>query len=97
MLRHIVLLKWNETAPPDVVDQMAVVLAALEEATPNLLSYRYGPDLDLGSDTWDYAIVADFDSEADFVAFRDDADHQAMVRKVVAPWRGERASLQFRL
>ena len=97
MLRHIVLLKWNEAAPPDVVDQMAVVLAALEEETPNLLSYRYGADLDLGSDTWDCAIVADFDSDADFVAFRDDADHQAMVRNVVAPWRGERASLQFRL
>jgi len=97
MLRHIVLLRWNEAAPPDVVDQMGEALGALAAQWPNILSYRYGPDAEVTSDTWDYAIVADFESDADFVEFRDDSDHRAMVKKLIVPWRGERASLQFRL
>jgi len=97
MFRHIVLLRWNESAPADVVEQMARHLAELHAAHPSLVDYRYGPDAALADDNWDYAVVADFASEADYIAFRDDPDHQSMVQQVIVPWRGERAATQFQL
>ncbi|HSL59510.1 MAG TPA: Dabb family protein [Acidimicrobiales bacterium] len=97
MLRHVVMMRWRAGTPPEVVERLGEELAALHARTPTLLDYRYGPDVGLVDGNWDYVVVADFATDADYVAFRDDLDHREMIERAIAPHRADRAAVQLRL
>ena len=60
-------------------------------------AYAYGPDLGLRDGTWDFAVVADFESPEDFRSYADHPDHVAFIKDRLTPVLKERASLQFEL
>ena len=62
MIRHVVLLTWNENCPEAAVEAVTRGLAALPKQIPEIRSYRFGRDLGLGRKNADYVLVADFDS-----------------------------------
>lgn len=62
-----------------------------------MLDYRHGRDVGINEGTYDYVVVGDFATVDDYLVYRDHPDHQALIRDVVRPIVGERASIQIEL
>ncbi len=95
MFRHVVMFEWN-----DGVDaaQVASIGRALDERVapiPTVAGYRHGPDAGMTDGNFDYVIVADFDSVEDYVAYRDDPDHQAVITEHLKPAIKSRTAVQY--
>lgn len=97
MFRHVVLLRF---VPESTADQHAAVveaLRALPGQIPELRDYRVGLDAGLAPTNFDLAVVADVDSPADYVVYRDHEAHQAAIRDLIAPILADRAAVQYEL
>ncbi len=64
---------------------------------PSIRSYTHGADLGLGSGTWDYAIVADFDDADGWLAYDVHPAHDAVRREIFAPIVAERSAVRIAL
>lgn len=94
MFRHVVLFRWSPEATEEAKAAVTAGLDALPAAIPSIAAYRHGPDAGLAEGNWDYAVVADFADEAGYVAYRDDATHQALIAQQIAPIVAARAAVQ---
>jgi len=81
MVRHIVLLKWKPDTSPEQVQASAEGFAGMRDSIDVVRSMYFGPDLGLMDGTFDYAMVADFDSVEDWHAYRDHPDHIAFFQR----------------
>jgi hypothetical protein len=95
MVRHVVLLRWRPDATPVQLQAVLDGLAELPAAIPEIVTYRYGPDLAINGGNADFGIVADFDSVSDYETYRDHPAHQAFIQHVLAPIRDDRWAVQF--
>ena len=84
MLRHIVLFKFNENFSEEKLQAVADKMSALPDQVPQILSYTHGKDAGLSPTKFDYAMVADFDSEEDYAAYRDHPAHKAVGAEIMA-------------
>ena len=94
MLRHIVLFKFKEGTEPQQIHDISGAMDALPGQVPSILAYTHGRDAALSTAKFDYAVVADFASEEDYVTYRDHPAHKALggeVMKLVA----DVAQMQF--
>ncbi|CAN5430205.1 Dabb family protein [soil metagenome] len=80
MIRHLVLLKWNEGVDTSHVVATKTALDQLPRVISQIVSYHNGPDLQLAPSNWDHAVSADFVSIEDYVAYRDHPAHQEVVK-----------------
>jgi len=96
MIRHVVLLKWNEGVDDAHVAATKVALDRLPSVIPEILSYPNGPDLGRVSGNWDYAITADFAAIDNFLTYREHPEHQQFVRTYLTD-RCQRFAVQFNL
>jgi hypothetical protein len=69
MIRHVVLLKWNEKCTDEAVAEVTRGLTALPGQIPEIRAYRFGPDLGLNRRNANYVLVADFENQADFESY----------------------------
>ena len=95
MIRHCVMFKWNDQVDDAGRAAFQQGLANLLETHPAVRGYAYGADAGLGADNHDFAVTVDFDDEAGFASYRDDADHQAFIASAVRPILESRAAVQF--
>lgn len=93
--RHVVMFRWNEAADTAARQAMVDALAALPAQIPELLHYRFGPDVGLAADNWDFAVVADFADQAAYEVYRDHPAHQAVITGRIRPIVAERAAVQM--
>ncbi|MGZ8765790.1 MAG: Dabb family protein [Acidimicrobiia bacterium] len=56
---------------------------------------RGRPDLGLAADTASFGIVPEFETRADYEAYRDHPAHQQVIAEHIAPIRVARAAIQF--
>jgi len=94
MLRHVVLLKFNETCSEAQVQALVDGMNGLAGQVPQLLSLKHGKDAGLSGGDYDYALVADFASEADYAAYLAHPAHRAVGASIVAIMAGA-AQAQF--
>jgi hypothetical protein len=97
MFRHVVLFRWT---PGATVAQKAAVTAALEalpSAIPSIRAYHVGADAGVNDGNHEYAVVADFDDVAGYLAYRDHPEHRAVIAERIAPILAERAAVQYEL
>lgn len=94
-VRHAVLFRFAAGVTGEQIAALGEALAELPPKIAVIRGYRFGPDLGLASTTWDFAVVADFDTAEDFATYRDHADHRALIRARVEPVVAERVSVQF--
>jgi hypothetical protein len=97
MVRHIVLLVWTKEATPDQKAEAAAQLASLPELVPTVRAFASGPNLGLRERNYDFAVSADFDDAAGYLAYRDHPLHVEMVAKYITPIRANGAAIQFEL
>jgi hypothetical protein len=98
-IRHVVLFRFVDGVDDDRVDALAAGLDRMPEATGVVKADRYehGRALGLNPGSWDYAVVAEFESAEAYAAYRDHPEHQALIRDLLRPIVAERCSVQFEL
>jgi Stress responsive A/B Barrel Domain len=96
-IRHAVLFRFVDGVDDDRVAALAAGLSRMPSATGAVAAdrYRHGRSLGLNPGNWDYAVIAEFDSADDYVAYRDHPEHKALIRDLVTPIVAERCSVQF--
>jgi hypothetical protein len=97
MIRHVVVLRWNEPVSEADLAAMSAALDALPAAIPEIVVYRHGRDLGLNPANFQYAIVAEFASADDFVTYRDHPEHQRFIAEHLTGRVAERAAVQYEL
>jgi hypothetical protein len=96
-VRHVVLFRFGEGTTDEQVQALADGLDGMPKAVGVMLDYRHGRDLGINEASYDYAVVGDFATVDDYLAYRDHPDHRALIRDLVTPIVAERCSVQFPL
>ena len=96
MLRHVAVFRWRSGTPDEQVEAIERGLAALPDRLPQLRAYAFGRDLGLREGNADFAIVADFDDEAAWQAYTEDAEHRRVIEELIAPVTEVRSAVQLR-
>jgi hypothetical protein len=94
-VRHIVLFRFAEGTPDQRIDDLTAGLDGLPPAIDVIRRYEHGRNLGVSPGTWDYALVAEFDSVDDQRTYRDHPVHQKLIRELVEPITSERAAIQL--
>lgn len=97
MIRHVVVFTWLPGASDAQKQAVTERLAELPSSIPTVRRYSFGADAGINDGNDDFAIVADFDSVDDYVAYRDHPAHQALITECIAPIRASRTAVQFEL
>ncbi len=97
MLRHVVMFKFVDGVDDAAIDAIGAGLDALPAAIPAIRDYRHGRDVGINAANFDYVVVADFDDEEGYLAYRDDPTHRAFIDEHITGTVGERAAVQYRL
>ncbi len=97
MIRHIVLFRWKPDATDEQKALIATELAKLPSVVPSILGFGLGPDAGINEGNADFAVTADFDDEAGYLAYRDDPTHRAIIAEHIAPFVAVRVAIQFQL
>lgn len=97
MIRHVVMMKWNDQATPDGVGAFHAALTALVDSIPEIGSYTAGPDIGVFKANQDYALVADFASVDDFKTYVFHEAHQAAIAEFGASITESSVTAQFNL
>jgi Stress responsive A/B Barrel Domain len=98
MFRHVVILRWKESATAEERRAVREGMATLPALIPEIRSYRVGEDAGLAPQgNGDMAIVADFDDVAAFLVYRDHPAHQDVIARLMRPILESRAAVQHEL
>ena len=97
MVRHVVLLSWNDKVDDAAVQAVTEGLASLPDQIPEIRSYQFGPDLQLNNRNADYVLIADFDSPEDFNSYVPHPAHVDLMKNLCGPILESFRSVQFDL
>ena len=95
MIRHVVMFRWKPDTADEDVDSVVARLQTMPELIPEIREYRFGADLGINDANWDFVVVADFETADDYLTYRDDPRHRALVAEAIGPHLEERASVQY--
>lgn len=95
--RHVAMFRWAEHVDRSHVQRVRDALDELGDAVPGLRHHAHGTDVGVSEGTFDYLVVADFDSVADWPAYRDHPIHVLLVEELVSGHVVDRAVGQFQL
>ena len=89
------MLRWRDGTEPGDIAAVVAGLRTMPELIPEIRDYCFGTDLTLNDANWDFVVIADFATVEDYMTYRDDARHRALIAETIAPHLAERASVQF--
>ena len=90
------MFSWNEDVDTDAANEaLSAALATMPAAIPEIANYSFGPDAGLSEGNFDFAVVGEFNSRDDYATYRDNADHQALIKDHIAGKISARAAVQF--
>ena len=96
MIRHMVMFRWTPEATREQKERVKAELGRLPALIPQVRAYHIGEDLGLAGDiNFDFAVAADFDDLAGYLAYRENAEHRKIVETFIQPIVSERASVQY--
>ena len=95
MIRHVVVLRWNDTVTDAHVAAVSAGLDALPALIPQIADYHHGPDQQLAPTNFDYSIVGDFESVDAYLTYRDHPEHQRFIADHITGRVADRAAVQF--
>ena len=95
MFRHVVMFNFKDGTTEEQKEAMRDALRRLPDVIPEIRSYRFGDDLGLRDDNFEFIVTADFDGVDDFIVYRDHPDHQKGIAEFIAPITKARAAAQF--
>lgn len=90
---HIVNFKWTDGSVPDA--PIAEALRNLVQTLEGVQSYRCGADVGRTPASYDFGVVAVFDSRDHFVAYREHPEHQRILNELISPNLADRTVVQL--
>jgi len=90
-----VAFRWTEQATAEQKAQVSAELGHLPSLVPSLRSFELGTDIGVNEGNGDFAVCASFDDLDGYLAYRDNPDHQAMIRDLIRPIMAQRLAVQF--
>ena len=90
---HIVTFKWSNEAFDAV--PVAEALRAVIATVDGVHSYTCGSDVNLSAGSYDFAVVGVFDDRDTFVAYRDNPEHQRIIKEMINPQLDARTVVQL--
>jgi hypothetical protein len=90
-IRHVSLLTFAVDAD---LAPFETALATLPDILP-IRNYRVGRDLGINDGNATFAVVADFDTQADYLQYRDNPEHQRILREIAGPMLVARTVVQY--
>jgi len=97
MIRHVAMFRWADTVDDAHVAAVGAGLDSLPRAIPEIAGYHHGPDLGFSETTFDYVVVGEFATAADYAVYRDHPEHRALIEALIAGYVTERATAQYEL
>lgn len=97
MLRHIVLLRFDDTTTSAHLDDLVQALSELPGKVPSIRRYEVVRDAGLADDNAQVAVLAEFDDRDGFLAYRDHPDHVKVITDHIRPRLAGRTALQHEL
>jgi len=98
MIRHMVMFRWTPEATREQKERVKDELTRLPALIPQVRAYHIGEDLGLaGEINFDFAVAADFDDLAGYLAYRENAEHQKIVETFIQPIVGARGAVQYEI
>ena len=95
MVRHVVMFTFKEGVTDVQVGDYVANVSRLPSIIPQVRDYRVGRDVGVNLGNFDMVVCGDFDSVADYLAYRDHPEHQRVVREFGLPIIAQRAAVQF--
>ncbi|MEO1059216.1 MAG: Dabb family protein [Actinomycetota bacterium] len=96
-VRHVVMFRWHDHVDDAAITALGAALDRLPGAIDEIKGYVHGRDLALSDTTFDYVLVADFESVDDFHTYRDHPEHQAFIAEHIADAAAQRVAVQYRV
>ena len=87
--------RWTEQATAEQKAQVSAELSRLPALVPSLRSFELGTDIGVNEGNGDFAVCASFDDLDGYLAYRDNPDHQAIIRDLIRPIMAQRLAVQF--
>ena len=91
MIRHVSLLTFEDGAD---YAPFAAAIKALPGRLP-IRNYQIGPDVGINQGNATFAVVADFDTVDDYLQYRDDPEHQRILKELAVPILVSRTVVQY--
>jgi predicted NAD/FAD-binding protein len=100
MFRHVVVFNWKPGTSPEAVAAIGEALKACADAVPVSCTYTCGSDVNLADadgrgDRYDFVIVADFEDQAAWKVYDEDAEHNRIRAELIRPIVDNRRVVQF--
>jgi hypothetical protein len=95
MIRHVVVFRWKPETTAEQKALVATELAKLPAIVPSIRSFVIGPDAGITQGDAEFAVTADFDDEAGYLAYRDDPAHREIIATYITPLVAERTAVQL--
>ena len=95
MFRHVVMIRFADGTTDEQKEALRAGLRRLPELIPEITTYRFGDDLGLRDDNFDFVITADFDSLDSYFVYQNHPDHQKLIAELITPVLAGRAAVQF--
>jgi len=95
IFRHTVLMRFRMDATEEQIETAIEGLASMPEAMSFIRRYEFGRDLRILEESFDFALVADFDSESDYRRYAENPDHQAVIADRIRPILDQMARVQY--
>lgn len=93
--RHVAMFRWAEHVGAEHVQRVREAFDELAELVPGLRHHTHGSDVGVSVGTFDYLVVADFDSVADWRTYRDHPAHVLLVEELITGHVVDRAGGQY--
>ena len=96
-MRHVVMIRLNETATEADVSAIVDGLGTLPDLVPEIRSYSIGRDAGISEGNFNLVVVGEFDDEAGYQAYAVNADHVAVINDYIKPFIAGRSAVQYYL
>lgn len=93
--RHVAMYRWAAHVDGVHVDRVRAAFDELAAAVPGLHRHEHGHDVGVSEGTFDFLVVADFGSVADWHAYRDHPAHVLLVAELIDGHVVDQASGQY--
>jgi hypothetical protein len=93
--RHMMMLRFQRDVTGDQKQALLDGLAKMPRAMGFIRRYEFGLDLGVGDDTFDFGLIADFDSEEDWRRYQADPDHQILLHNLIRPVMEDLVRVQY--
>lgn len=98
MIRHIALFRWKDRKPITALELQAKLVEVLGRVSEARWDLAVKEGLGLGGPTgYDLGLTVDVEDEETYLAYRSDAQHQALLSDVLIPAAAEIAAIQMKL